>query len=146
MRGEIRRDPFPRHAFVSRAMKILRAVVQHVWIVRGRRHRRNSLKTQDQIGGGIAIQRLRTHPVIFFLAHLQIHDAVLAFARSVDDIRIAGMGHDWAGLASGTGAPIVAIVWISLAGNNDRGVVLLRAILIVSPDAIDFSSRLIHLR
>ena len=151
MRGEIRRDPFPRHAFVARAMKILRAVVQHVWIVRGRRHRRNSLKTQDQIAGGIAIQRLRTDPVILFLTNFQIHHAVLAFARSINDVRIVRMGHDWAGLASGTGAPIVAIVWISLAGNNDCGVVLLRAIelvrkLIVKPDAIDLRGWLIQLR
>ena len=43
------------------------------------------------------------------------------------------------------------IIWIGLAGNDDGRVVLLGAVefvgkLIIDPDAVDFSSRLIHLR
>ena len=48
-RSQIGRDPFPRHAFITRAMHVLRAVVKHFRIVRRRGHRRHALHAIDQI-------------------------------------------------------------------------------------------------
>ena len=150
MRGEIRRNLFPRHALVARAMQVLRSVIKHFRIVRRRGHRRNSLKTKDQITRWISVQRLRADPVVLLLARLQIHHTVLPFARSVNDCRIFRIRHNWTGLASRPRSPIFTALRVRLARNYDRRVVLLRAVkfvrkLIVKPDAINFARRLIQL-
>src|SRR6185295_16278657 len=49
MRRQIRRDAFPRHAFVTRAMHKLRSVIEHIRIVRRRGHRRYALHSIDQV-------------------------------------------------------------------------------------------------
>src|SRR2546427_6697445 len=102
-------------------MKILRAVIEHVRVVRRRGHRRNALKAVDQIAGGIAIKRLRADPIVLLLSSLQIHHAILSLARSVDDVWIARIRHDWSSLASWTRTPIIAGVWIGFAWSGDRG-------------------------
>src|ERR1041384_1671655 len=61
------------------------------------------------------------------------------------------MRHDRSGFTAWTSAPIGSGEWFSLARNDERRVVLLRAVefvrkLIVDPDAVNFRGRLIHLR
>src|SRR6267143_623747 len=109
-------------------MKILRSIIKDVRVVRRCRHRRDSLKAINEIAGRIAIKRLRADPIILLLSSLQIHHAVLSLARSVDDVWIAWIRHDWSSLAPWTRTPIIAVVWIGLAGSDDRGVVLLGAV------------------
>src|SRR6266550_1870442 len=60
------------------------------------------------------------------------------------------MWHDWSGFTAWTRAPVLAAGRVRLTRNNDCGVVLLRAVelvgkLIIEPDAVDLSGRLIHL-
>src|SRR5262249_49404086 len=109
-------------------MKVLRAVVKDVRIVRRRGHRRDSLKSKNQITRRISVKRLRADPIILLLAGLQIHHAVLTLARSIDDVRIFWIRHDRAGLATGPGAPILAALGVRLARNYHRRVVLLGAV------------------
>ena len=109
------------------------------------------MEAQNQITRRIAVQRLPANPVIFFLAGSEIHHTVLPFVRTINDVRIARVRHDWPSFAAGTGAPVVTRCWISLTGNNDRRVVLLGAVkfvrkLIVDPNAVDLRGGLVQLR
>src|SRR5262249_2340521 len=106
MSRQIRRDAFPRHSFVARAMHVLRTVVEHVRIVGRRGHRRNSLHAIDQIFRGIAIKRLRANPVVLLLTGLEIHHAELSLARAVDDVGIRWIRHDWTSFTTRTSAPV----------------------------------------
>src|SRR6185369_7827473 len=151
MRGQIGRDAFPRHAFVSRTVNVLRAVVKHIWIVRRRGHRRYALHAIDEIARGISVKRLAANPVILLLSGLEIHHAVLSLARAVNDVGIHRMRHDWASLTSWTSAPISCRERFSLAGDDERRVILLCAVefvrkLVVHPDAVDLRGGLVHLR
>src|SRR6185369_9218370 len=95
--------------------------------------------------------RLASDPVILFLPGLEIHHAVLAFARSVNDVWIRRMRHDWTSFTTWTSAPVSRGKRFSLARDDDCRVVLLCAVefvrkLIVDPDAVDLRRRLVHLR
>src|ERR1043165_2761894 len=52
MRRKIGRDSFPRHTFITRAMNVLRSVIQDIRIVRRRGHRRHALHAIDEIARG----------------------------------------------------------------------------------------------
>src|SRR5215510_12056132 len=137
MRGEIGRDLFPGHAFVACAMHVLRSVIEYVGVVWRRGHWRHSLKSVDEITGRIAIQRLRANPLILLLPRLEVHHAILTFARSVDDFRIPGMRHDRPGLAAGAGTPITLRRGFRLTRDDYRRVVLLRAVEFVRELIVD---------
>ena len=109
------------------------------------------MKAIDEITRRISIERLRTYPVVLLLARLQIHHAVLTFARTVNDVGILWIRHDWTRLASWTCAPVSQAHRVGLTGNDYGRVVLLGAVelvrkLIISPNAVDLRGRLIHLR
>ena len=151
LRRQIRRDLFPRYTLVARAMQILGPVIKDIRIVRRRRHRRDALESINQIDGVVAVQRLCTDPIILFLAGLEIHHAVLALARSVDDVRIARVRHDRTRLTSWTASPVGQGVRLGDTRDNHCRVVLLRAVqlvrkLIVHPHAVNLGGRLVELR
>src|SRR5882672_5386790 len=109
-------------------MQILRSVIQHVRIMRRGGHRRYALHAVNQIAGGIAVQRLRADPIALLLPGREVHHAVLAFARAIDDFRIFGMRHDWPGFTTWTSSPVFASGGVGLTRHDDRRVVLLSAI------------------
>src|SRR6185503_13932478 len=102
MRCQIRRDFFPGHTLVARAMHVLRTVIEHFRIVRRDCHRRNALHAINEVARGISIQRFTANPVTLLLTGLQIHHAILSFARSVDDVRVERVRHDWTSLTTWT--------------------------------------------
>src|SRR5207253_1790813 len=54
---EIRRDLFPGHTFVTRAVQILRPIIKCLGVVRGSGHWRYSLHPVNEIAGGVAVKR-----------------------------------------------------------------------------------------
>src|SRR5204863_1030493 len=107
MQSEMGADFLPRHAAIPRAVQVLRAVVNHARIVRGKLHRRNALETVNQIAAGVAVQRLRADPIALLVCRVQIQTAELALAASINDVGVYGVRDDRARFASGPNTEIL---------------------------------------
>ena len=92
-------------------------------------HRRHALKTVDQVGAAIAVQRLRAHPVLLLVTRLEAEARELSLARPVDDGRVERAGDDRPRLAAGPGAPLLGHAGAERERRHDeRRVVLLSAV------------------
>ena len=148
--GEIGADLFPGDAAIARAVHELRTVVDRARIVRRDLHGRNPLEAVDQVAARIAVERLHADPVALLVGGVQVEAAELALATAVDQFGMFDIGNDGTGLATGTGAEILAVAQRQ-AGHDDGGVVLLRAvdavgILIVHRHLVNLGGGLVHLR
>src|SRR5205085_11354598 len=92
-------------------------------------HRRDTLKTVDEILRDIAIERLRTHPILLLLSGFEAHATELPLARAIDRIGARRVRHDRTRLATRAGTPLFGLAGVERQRRRDhRRVVLLRSI------------------
>src|SRR5258708_19466426 len=150
MSREIGTEALPSYVAVARAVQVLRPVVNVIRRMRRNFHRRDALKTVNQFCSRVAVKGLRANPIALLISRRKIPAAELAFATSKNDFRIPRVRNNRPSLASRSHAEILSVPQRK-ARNNDRGVVLLRAInairiLVVYSHLIDFGLRLLGLR
>ena len=134
---EVWGDLLPRCTVVARAVQKLRTIVQHLRIVRRQRHRRGALHAVVEIAAVVAIQRLRTDPVVLRHSGVDVHQGVLPLAVAMNEILVARMRNDRTRFTARTRAHRAHVEHVVVARHDVRAVVLLRHVELVRKRVVE---------
>ena len=121
-----------------------------MWSVGRHLHWGDALEAVDESFAAVAIERFGADPIALLIRGLHVLAGELALASAIDDVGILRVGDDGTGFASGADAELLTGAG-GIAGDDDGGVILLRAVeaigvLIIDGDLIDFGGGLIVFR
>src|SRR5207249_8679754 len=93
-------DLGPAHAVIGRFKNAFRRGVEHIWIMRRKKERRDPLETMQKIDRAVAgmVHRPHTDVLSFFLVLIVAND--VAFAVGINNVPVARIRHDEAALAA----------------------------------------------